>query len=208
MSKAAILMQAVLVSLSGALSPGPMTAVTIKKGFESPHAGALIAIGHGIVEFPLMIAIFYGISAFFIRPSVKTAIALMGGFLLMYMGLGVLKKRNVFEVHEKHIAFSPLFAGIFLAASNPYFIVWWATVGTTLIAYTTKFGNLFFIIFMICHWMCDFVWYYFLSFLVYKGKRFLGVRFYYIISIICGVALIAMGLRFLYDGTINYLTLR
>ena len=54
------LLEAVLVSLSGVMAPGPITAVTIGKGSDSPHAGALVAVGHGIVEFPLMIAIFYG----------------------------------------------------------------------------------------------------------------------------------------------------
>lgn len=54
------LFEAVLISLSGVLAPGPITAVTIGKGKESPHAGAFVAIGHGIVEFPLIISIFYG----------------------------------------------------------------------------------------------------------------------------------------------------
>jgi len=52
------LFTAVVISLSGVMAPGPITAVTIGKGSKSPYAGALIAIGHGIVEFPLMVAIF------------------------------------------------------------------------------------------------------------------------------------------------------
>ena len=54
------LVQAVLISLTGVMAPGPITAVTIAKGSESKHAGAWIAIGHGVVEFPLMVLIFYG----------------------------------------------------------------------------------------------------------------------------------------------------
>lgn len=54
------LIGAVFISLTGVMAPGPVTAVTIGEGSKSPHAGAFVAIGHGIVEFPLMIAIFYG----------------------------------------------------------------------------------------------------------------------------------------------------
>ena len=56
----AFLLEAVLISLSGVIAPGPVTAVTVSKGTKSPHAGAMIALGHGIVEIPLMILMLYG----------------------------------------------------------------------------------------------------------------------------------------------------
>lgn len=52
------LFTAVIISLSGVMAPGPMTTVTISKGSKSPYAGALIAVGHGIVEFPLCLPSF------------------------------------------------------------------------------------------------------------------------------------------------------
>ena len=61
MSLLLFLFEAVLISLSGVMAPGPMTAFAVGKGSESPHAGALIAIGHGIVEVSLMISVFYGV---------------------------------------------------------------------------------------------------------------------------------------------------
>ena len=61
MSLAAFLLETVLISLSGVMMPGPITAVSIGKGSESPHAGAKIAVGHGIVEFPLIAAFFFGL---------------------------------------------------------------------------------------------------------------------------------------------------
>jgi len=56
----AFLLEAVLISLSGVIAPGPVTAVTVGKGTKSPHAGAIIALGHGVVEIPLVILILYG----------------------------------------------------------------------------------------------------------------------------------------------------
>lgn len=63
----AFLLEASLISLSGVMAPGPLTTVTVGKGSRSPHAGGLVAIGHGIVEFPLMIFIFYGLGVLLTR---------------------------------------------------------------------------------------------------------------------------------------------
>ncbi len=194
------LAQAVLISLSGALSPGPMTAVAIGKGNESPHAGALIAIGHGIVEFPLMIGIFFGIASFLTGATMKTGIALVGGIMLIGMGVTLLRSMKSGEIKAGAHTASPVVAGILLAAGNPYFIVWWATVGAALIVGATEYGLAIFIAFMFCHWMCDFVWYYVLSILSFRGGRSFGIRFQQVISVICGIFLIIFGAKFIYEG--------
>ncbi|MCX7668933.1 MAG: lysine transporter LysE, partial [Anaerolineae bacterium] len=49
-----------LISLSGALSPGPLTALAIGEGARAGRwAGTRLAIGHGLVEIPLVFAIAY-----------------------------------------------------------------------------------------------------------------------------------------------------
>lgn len=37
------------ISLSGVMAPGVITAATLAAGTRNPHAGALVAVGHGIV---------------------------------------------------------------------------------------------------------------------------------------------------------------
>ncbi|HPA71608.1 MAG TPA: LysE family transporter [Spirochaetota bacterium] len=200
MSMAVFLAQAILISLSGALSPGPMTAVTIGKGSESPHAGAFIAVGHGIVEFPLMIAIFFGIAPFLTLPTVKALIALLGGAMLVVMGIGMARSAGSAEMQEATYGRSPIVAGILLAAANPYLIVWWATVGAALIVTAADYGAWAFVIFMLLHWCCDFAWYYFLSFMSYRGGRVFGGRFIRILTGVCGVLLVVFGAKFAWDG--------
>ncbi len=82
---------AVVISLSGVLAPGPVTAVTIGKGNDSPHSGAWIAIGHGFVEFPLMILLALGIGHFLTNASLKTALEILGGLVLIFMAIGLLR---------------------------------------------------------------------------------------------------------------------
>src|SRR5512135_2237098 len=83
-----------LISLSGVLMPGPLFAITIKKASKSKTAGALIAVGHGIVEFPLMFLIFFLLSQFAIPIVVQLTVGLVGGFFMIFMGVQAFRNRH------------------------------------------------------------------------------------------------------------------
>ena len=197
MSLLTFLFEAVLISLSGVMAPGPITAVTVGKGNESPHAGALVAIGHGIVEFPLMISIHYGFGYLLNLFYVEAVVALVGGLFLLVMGVGMLRGIKRFEVSSSEYTYSPLVAGIVLSLGNPYFLIWWATVGAALILRSVSFGMLGFLIFALLHWLCDFLWSYFLSALSFKGGRFLGKRFQKVVFAMSGVFLLFFSGKFI-----------
>jgi threonine/homoserine/homoserine lactone efflux protein len=58
-----------LISLSGALSPGPLTALSISEGARAGRgSGTRLALGHGLVEIPLVFAIAYGLGAWLRQP--------------------------------------------------------------------------------------------------------------------------------------------
>jgi len=196
----AFLLEAVLISLSGVIAPGPITAVTVSKGTKSPHAGAMIALGHGIVEIPLMILILYGFGDILKITYIKAIIGLLGGLFLMKMGLGLLKGIKQTKIDSSNDPRSPLMAGIILSLANPYFLIWWATIGSILIFRSITFGLLGFIIFMILHWFCDFFWCYFLSALSFKGGQFFGKRLQQVLFAICGVFLLFFSTKFIYDA--------
>jgi threonine/homoserine/homoserine lactone efflux protein len=191
------LAEASLISLSGVMAPGPVTTVVVGKGSESPHAGAKVAIGHGIVEFPLMIAVYFGIGRLLDLPYVQESIALLGGLFLLFMGASMIRGAARVTVDGRSGAHSAFLAGILLTIGNPYFLVWWATVGAALIAQSVEFGLLGFAAFAVVHWFCDLIWDYFLSALSYKGGRFFGRAFQRTIFIACGALLILFGLNLL-----------
>jgi threonine/homoserine/homoserine lactone efflux protein len=194
------LLEAVLISLSGVIAPGPVTAVTVGKGTKSPHAGAMIALGHGIVEIPLMILILYGFGDILKITYIKAIIGLLGGLFLLKMGLGLLKGIKQTKIDSVNGPNSPLMAGIILTLANPYFLVWMATIGSILIFRSYAFGLLGFTIFMIAHWSCDFLWLYFLSALSFKGGQFFGKRLQQVLFVICGVFLLFFSTKFIYDA--------
>jgi len=91
-------------------------------------------------------------------------------------------------------------AGMLLSLGNPYFLVWWATVGAALILRSVSFGLLGFLSFALFHWLCDFVWSYFLSALSFKGGQFFGKRFQKIAFSVCGALLVFFSGRLVVDG--------
>jgi len=196
----AFLIEAVLISLSGVMAPGPITAVTVSKGTKSPHAGAIIALGHGVVEIPLMILILYGFGEILEIPYIKAIIGLLGGLFLLKMGIDLLQGIKQAKINSSNDPHSPLMAGIILSLANPYFLIWWATIGSILIFRSITFGLLGFVIFMILHWSCDFFWCYFLSALSFKGGQFFGKRLQQILFAICGVFLLFFSAKFIFDA--------
>lgn len=194
------LLEAFVISLSGVLAPGPITTVTVGKGSKSPHAGVLVALGHGIVEFPLMIAVFFGVGQLFDLPYVKIGIAAVGSVFLLMMGVGMLRSAKTAAVDADRDTRSPLVAGILLTIGNPYFLIWWATIGATLISRSMDFGVVGFAIFAVVHWSCDFLWDYFLSALSFKGGQFFGKGFQQAVFAVCGVALIFFSVKLAWDA--------
>ncbi len=194
------LIQALIISLSGVMAPGPLTVVVVGKGARSPKAGALIALGHGVVEFPLMAAIVVGLAPFFQRNTFAATVGFAGGLVLMWMGLEILRSLRGGQAVERYREVSPFMAGVLMSAANPYFIVWWATVGATLVLSAWQYGVWQFVLFGVLHWSLDLVWDWFLSAASYRGAKVLGERFLLWVSLISGIVLLFFGGRFIIDA--------
>ena len=198
------LIKAVIISLSGVMAPGPITAVTVSKGTQQPYSGAMIAIGHGIVELPLMILILVGFGQFLEISWVKVLIGVLGGLFLFNMGIGLLKSIRNNQVSQVHQQYTSLQAGVVLTIANPYFLIWWATIGAILITGAYQFGLWGLIAFILVHWSCDFFWLYFLSTLSFKGGQFFGKKLQQIIFAFCGIFLLFFSGKFIYDAMITF----
>jgi threonine/homoserine/homoserine lactone efflux protein len=195
------LAQVLIISCSGAMQPGPVTATAIAMGARSRYAGPLIAIGHGIIEFPLMVVIILGMGTYFKLPRVQIAIGLAGGaFLILMAAQALLNLRAKADAQPKALAGRPIMAGIILSATNPYFLLWWATVGMALATQATRWGLWAFALFALAHWSVDLVWLQILSWASFKGSSLLGPRLQQIVLLICSLALFAFGIFFIYTA--------
>ena len=190
------LIQAIIISLTGVMAPGPITAVTISTGTRSPHAGALVAVGHGIVEFPLMVLIYFGLGHILRLVHFKA----LGGLFLLFMGFDMLRSIKHASALENEKQKKPLVAGILLSMGNAYFLIWWATVGASLISKAVAFGLIGILLFVTVHWLCDFLWLYFLSAVSFKSGHFFGIRFQKVVFAVCGFFLLFFSGVFLLDA--------
>lgn len=186
------------------MAPGPITAATLAAGARNRHAGAWVCAGHIAVELPLILLLGSGLGTFLQSQIIRAGIGLAGGVLLVLMGLQLvasLRKPNpaMTASVERH----PLWIGVALSIANPYFLLWWATVGLTLTSQAMEFGLFALGLFALLHWMCDLGWLEVLSYAGFKGSRALGNRSQQVISAICGVVLLGFGLKFIYDAAIG-----
>ncbi len=187
----------VLISFSGVLSPGPLTATAIAKGYKNKNAGVFISLGHAAVEIPLIFLLYFGLSRLFSSNSFKIIISFIGGVALLWLGFNMIKEKN-YNLETKDIPYDSFFAGIIATSSNPYFFLWWATIGVGLIFTASQFGFFGVVIFSFVHWLCDFVWYRVLSLAVFKIKKLTNKL--NLILKICGVTLAIYGVWFLTMG--------
>jgi threonine/homoserine/homoserine lactone efflux protein len=189
----------VLISLTGVMMPGPLFAVTIEKAAKRKTAGLLISIGHGIVEFPLMFLIYFGIGqivASAVLQTVQITVGLIGGLVMMIMGFQMFTNRNSPIKKIGSQKQESLIAGIWTTSANAGFILWWLTIGTTLIITARSFGLLAFSVFAVVHWLCDFLWYTVIAFLIFKSHRFWTKRVNQAILVFCLTVLVGFGVYF------------
>ncbi|MBI2832302.1 MAG: LysE family transporter [Chloroflexi bacterium] len=195
-----ILLSVVVISLSGVMMPGPMFAVTLAKSYRSPWAGAQLALGHAVIEVPLILLIYFGFARFFEHVTVQMVLSILGGGMIIWMGISLFRARREVVRGEKDLPYSPFVAGIVMSGLNPFFILWWATIGSMLIMRFVGFGALGVVGFTLVHWLCDLAWLSFVSVLVYKTKTLWGQGFQQWVFTGCSLLLVGFGGWFLVSG--------
>lgn len=197
MSLLALTLTSFVVALTGALSPGPVLAVTVvqslRRGFR---AGPLIVAGHAILEFALVLLVVAKLGDFLLRPAVGRALGLAGGALLVAFGLLTLagSRRATLEGQTAAAPGSLVASGILVSLSNPYWFIWWAGIGLTYLAYALPFGIVGIILFFLGHISADLLWYSLVSFSVSRGRSLFTPRVYRLVMAGCGLFLLGFGL--------------
>ena len=196
----AILASVIVISFSGVMMPGPMTAVTLAKSYKSPWAGVWISLGHAVIEVPLILLIYFGFAQFFQNSIVRLVLSVAGSGMIIWLGVSMFRARTGVVRKGKDLPYNAFLAGIFASGFNPFFLLWWATIGSMLIMRILEFGTTGLIVFTIVHWLCDLVWLSLLSNVIYRTHTFWGQRLQEWLFIACSLLLIGFGLWFLISG--------
>ena len=197
---------AFVVALSGALMPGPLLAVTLG---HSPRFGwtfgPLAILGHAILELGLISMIFLGAGPRLKSSDVQAAVGLAGGAILVWMGWGMFAMARSGESPdmrkgETKAGNRPVFLGIITSVSNPYWTLWWATVGLAYLTVAARSGPVGIAVFFLGHISGDLAWYTLVSWGAARGMQFTGTRTYAAILFLCSFILIVLGLWFVWYG--------
>jgi threonine/homoserine/homoserine lactone efflux protein len=209
-----------VVALSGAMMPGPLLTYTVAKTVASPRRGFLtglwVTIGHAILEAALIIALLLGISELLRIRAVLLVLGTMGCAVLLYMGAGLIRealRKRTTDLDPERISSNgapalrrlpPVLGGALISMSNPYWWIWWVTVGS---AFMMRFELSLarwpaLTAFFLGHEAGDLAWYLTVSSLLHWGGRRLAGGVFRIILLACGILIIAFGL---YLGVSLYL---
>ncbi|MGE5551414.1 MAG: LysE family transporter [Bacteroidota bacterium] len=213
MNAAQLFVTALIVGFSGAMMPGPLLTLNIEESMRrGALTGPMLVFGHALLELTLIVAILFGFGRILGLGAVKGAIGLAGGVVLLWMACGMLREAKGSlsldgQERTERRGMPPVMAGAVISFANPYWSVWWATVGLT---YLTRARELAFYgvgLFFMGHILADLTWYSAVSFAVARGRKLFSDRVYRGIIFVCGLFLIYVGLWFI-DSAFGFLGLR
>jgi len=200
-----------ILGLSGAMMPGPLLAVAVREsarlGFR---AGPLIVLGHAVLELLLVFLLVMGLASLLGMPEVRITIGIVGGVFLLYLGWGMtrdaLRGNITLDLDGRGAAgggMHPVLAGALISLSNPYWSMWWATVGLWYIRQAQSGGVPAVTAFYSGHILADLAWYSLVAAAVAGGRRFITQRLYNGVLVVCGLFVLGMGVYFVWDAIIN-----
>ncbi len=193
-----------LIALSGALMPGPLLTVTVSESTRrGAIAGPLVIFGHGVLELALIAALLLGMAPLLQRDDVFVVISLAGGSILLWMAYSMFKslpdlRLEVAQDNKK--SKNLVLTGILFSLINPYWIIWWASIGLGYILHSVKYGIIGVAAFFLGHILADLAWYALISFGVSKGRRFFSDVFYRRLIGCCASFLVLFSCYFFYSG--------
>ncbi|MDD3618689.1 MAG: LysE family transporter [Desulfobulbaceae bacterium] len=199
-----IFVSSFIIALSGALMPGPLLTVTVSESTRrGAGAGPLMILGHGILELTLVLALLAGLAPLLNRDGVFVVIALAGSAILLWMSVSMFRSVAGLSLSlDEHNGGGRnlVLAGILFSLANPYWLIWWASIGLGYILHSVKFGVPGVAAFFTGHILADLGWYALISFGVAKGRNYLSDRLYRGLIMGCAGFLVLFSCYFFYSG--------
>jgi threonine/homoserine/homoserine lactone efflux protein len=201
---------AFVIALTGAMAPGPFLTVTVTEtARHGRRAALLLLVGHALLEAALLVGFAFGLQGVLRLPAVSIALAVIGGAFLLWMGgdlmsgvlLGTLSLQTAEGKQPRSGAGAGhILRGAAVSLSNPYWTLWWATIGVKLASDALGVGPLGVVAFFAGHQAADVAWYAFIAQAVHSGRRFLSDRVYRTLLGACALMLVVLAVSFLVSG--------
>lgn len=133
-----------VLSLTGALAPGPLSAAVIQQASKRGRLhGILPMVGHAIVEIGIIGAIMLSVNALTLTPFIVDILMGFGGVIIILFGLlalrdykydnsdsSLVKKQEISAI----TALEATTQGALVSIFSPYFLLWWFGAGLSFIS--------------------------------------------------------------------------
>lgn len=222
MALALLFGSAFLIGLTGAAMPGPMLSVTLERTARYGwFAGPIIVLGHALLELVLIVAIIFGFGHILSSQTFTGLFGIFGGAFLFWMGFGVVRDAAGVSLPKVDLANHggdqppwrrvPMVTALFGATtslSNPYWLLWWGSVGAGYVAIALQLGFPGVLAFFLGHISADFGWYTLMAYLMDKSGNLLPQSVLTWLLRILGLFLIIFAGYFVWTGAHNLLELK
>jgi threonine/homoserine/homoserine lactone efflux protein len=198
-----IFLTAFAIGFSGAMMPGPLLAYVVDAAARrGARAGPLTMLGHALLEAVLVAALALGAARVLNVPWLLAPVALFGGTMLLWMGAGMVRQAPKLSLSAEtaNRRLHPVAAGVLISLANPYWTLWWVSVGAAYVLVAAQRGGAGVAIFFGGHILSDLVWYSAVSGAVAAGRRVMSDRVYRALVLACGGLLLLFGARFIGRG--------
>ena len=194
--------------------PGPLLVAAIREGVrQGARAGPLLTAGHGLLEAGVVVLVYLGAGGLLKRPGPFAVVALTGGAALLVMGALMLRNARKATMGDPASGTAPaegsggaaglgrtVLAGAVVSLANPYWSLWWVTVGMGYLASAAAWGWPGLGVFFVGHILADLAWYWLVTAAVARGRRILSDRGYRVLMVCCGIFLLGFAGQFLGAG--------
>jgi len=187
-----------VIGLTGALAPGPTLVATVNTSIAGDWTtGLKVSLGHVIVELFLVILILLGLAT--VALPYTSAIAGIGGIALIAFGALTIagSRKATMRTSSLQTVANPYMAGLVTSAANPYFWIWWLSIGSAMVIAGLQGGLALVGALMIGHWSADTLWLTLVSTGVSNGRTIASDTTYQKIIALCGIFLILFGAYYL-----------
>jgi len=209
--EASLALQTLVVSPSGALSPGPLTIATITLGARGGwKSGALVAFGHMMFELPyvVMLTVAFNTMKIFLE-SLKALILCAGVAIILYFAYMIF--RDVFKGFRIEnaksggkVSRSPIVVGFAFTAFNVFFLMWWISIGLSLITRIFEMGIASVIIMYPTHVWIDFAWLSLVAEASRRGTRLLSGKGYRVLMTLLGALMVLFAINILLKSFLGF----
>lgn len=195
----------ILVSASGALSPGPLTITTLTLGSRYGwKGGVMVALGHTLIEFPYVIILYFFLSSVeaLIKGAIGHVITLAGASVVLFFAvltirdaLSSLRSGITPSTNTRSALRHPVVVGALFTSLNVWFLIWWLSIGLGLISLVTSMGLIGVFTIFLSHVWLDYLWLGLVAEAGKRGAKLVGSKGYGILMCVLGIALALFGVN-------------